>query len=208
MMFSFNGLIAGVVGGAIAVAFAKLLPAVARRLKLLPAWIEGRTGYDIPDSLVKAFDAAIDAGVVAANSTFNRNFWRTVVNLLRKGKSEDAIQAFLEALASVDWTKPIADQIPAEWRSEWNTIREDVAITVARAEVAPHIAVTGNAQLAATVAHDETMRETVRASVVADKHVYTGERCGAQDAAETKRTIEDLIAESKLRQAKLAGVIK
>lgn len=204
----FNGLIAGAVGGAIAVAFAKLLPAIARRLKLLPSWIEGRTGYDIPDSLVKAFDAAIDAGVVAANATFNRNFWRTVVNLLRKGKSEEAIQAFLEALASVDWTKPISDQIPAEWRSTWNEIREDVAITVARAEVAPHVAITGNQQLAATVAHDQTMRETVRASVVADKHVYTGERCGAEDAAATKRTIAELIEESKMRQAKLAGHVK
>lgn len=207
-MFSINGLIAGVVGGAIAVAFAKLLPAIARRLKLLPAWIEGRTGYDLPDSLVKAFDAAIDAGVVAANSTFNRNFWRTVVNLLRKGKSEEAIQAFLEALSSVDWAKPIADQIPAEWRNEWNTVREDVAITVARAEVAPHIAVTGNSTLAETVAHDQTMRQTVRASVVADKHVYTGERCAAEDAAETKRTIQQLIEESKMRQAKLAGIVK
>ena len=205
-MISMNGLIAGVVGGAIAVAVAKLLPAIARRLKLLPGWIEGRTGADIPDSLVHAFDDAIDAGVTAASRVFNRNFWVLVVNLLRKGKSEEAIQAFLEAISKVDWSKPLRDQIPEEWRGLWNEIREDVAIHVARAEITPHITVAPNPSVASTVANDQAMRETVRASVIADK----AQSCDPvdfstpDDHAEAKKTIDQLIEESKARQAKLA----
>lgn len=202
-MFSMNGVIAGMIGGAIAVAFAKLLPALARRLKLLPGWFEQRTGWDIPDSLVHAFDDAIDAGVIAANSVFNRSFWVTVVNLLRKGKDEEAIQAFLEALAKVDWGKPVRDQIPAEWLKMWDEVREDVAVHVARSEVAPHVAITGNARLAEVAANDQAMRETVRASVVAAKTYPT--TIQESEAVETKRTIEQLIAESKARQAKLSA---
>jgi hypothetical protein len=201
-----NGFLAGVIGGAVAVAFAKLLPAIAKRLKMLPAWIEGRTGVNIPDSLVNAFDAAIDAGVVAANQVFNRNFWVLVVNLLRKGKSEEAIQAFLEALSKVDWAKPIRDQIPEDVLKIWDEVREDVAITVARAEVKPHLTAAPNDHLAATVAHDQTMRETVRASVVADKAQDFGSHTMASEgmSGSVKKTIEQLIAESKERQARLA----
>jgi hypothetical protein len=200
-MISMNGFVAGLLGGAIAVAMAKLLMVIGAKLKLLPEWVEGRTGWHFSPEFHAAWDAAIDVGVQAANAFRTKAFWTLVVKLLRQNKSEDAIQMLLEAAKDAIKAGVSSLKLPEDLMIFWNEVRKDFGRTVAKADLEPHVQLTPSMKMPS----DETMDKALEAAVVVDKVTNAPAPLSDAEASDLKSHLEQLIAESKARQAKLTA---